>query len=96
MSVVGVRDTILAGVAWTYLWAFSSLYYQARGLYGDSGILPIRNRLSCGVEVFSKCTTLRINCRPWKGSRQVRADWRCAQWHVHSAAFPWLDSSEVL
>uniref|UniRef100_A0A5S6Q5J5 Lipase maturation factor n=1 Tax=Trichuris muris TaxID=70415 RepID=A0A5S6Q5J5_TRIMR len=42
-----VREIILKGLSLSYLWAFASLYHQTPGLYGDEGILPVRNTLKC-------------------------------------------------
>jgi hypothetical protein len=42
-----VQNAFLIGMSFVYMFAFSSLYYQVPGLYGDEGILPIRNKLNC-------------------------------------------------
>ncbi|XP_013397011.1 lipase maturation factor 2 isoform X2 [Lingula anatina] len=39
------RDLFLRSMAVIYMFAFSSLYVQIPGLYGDNGILPVRNIL---------------------------------------------------
>lgn len=42
-----IRQCFLTTMSLVFLWAFSSLYIQLPGLYGDNGIMPIRSVLRC-------------------------------------------------
>uniref|UniRef100_A0A914W072 Lipase maturation factor n=1 Tax=Plectus sambesii TaxID=2011161 RepID=A0A914W072_9BILA len=55
MEPVKVRDWFLWLVAFVYLWAFASLYYQIPGLYGDHGILPVSSVLHCVADDLFEC-----------------------------------------
>ncbi|XP_071955396.1 lipase maturation factor 2-like [Antedon mediterranea] len=44
LSISFTRDAFLWCMSLVYLMAFASIYHQAPGLYGNDGILPIRNK----------------------------------------------------
>lgn len=43
-----IKQLLLIGQSFIYLVAFTSLYWQIPGLYGERGLLPIATRLKCG------------------------------------------------
>ncbi|XP_039258116.2 lipase maturation factor 2-like [Styela clava] len=62
-STYRTRDVFLYSMALIYMFAFGSWFIQIPGLYGDNGILPIKNLLQTGQNLsieslFSRLPTL--------------------------------------
>jgi len=54
------RNLFLRGICIVYLFAFTSLYIQIPGLYGDNGVLPARTQLDSKAKTLSA----RIHTKP--------------------------------
>jgi hypothetical protein len=53
---------VLIGVSLAYLWAFSSLYVQIPGLWGNEGVLPVDSILLRDVPTLARCELVVHAC----------------------------------
>ncbi len=64
----GVRNLFLRGLGVVYLGAFSSLAVQARGLFGEGGILPAGESLASAHRFLGGAAFLQLPSLFWLGS----------------------------
>uniref|UniRef100_A0A915AHN8 Lipase maturation factor n=1 Tax=Parascaris univalens TaxID=6257 RepID=A0A915AHN8_PARUN len=64
MKTAQVRDILLIGHSFVYLVAFTSLYWQTHGLYGENGLLPIASKFACDAD-SCKATRTELTLLPF-------------------------------